>query len=77
MLNSKDVVPRVVVHMYSWVGWVRHRPIYMLTSDLTEVQRELDNNEFYFVWFCKEKAAKRIKHLELGGHDVTGLKSRM
>lgn len=30
-----------------------------------------------FLLFHKEKAAKRIKHLELGGHDVSGLRSRM
>ena len=30
-----------------------------------------------FILFHKEKAAKRIKHLELGGHDVSGLRSRM
>ena len=30
-----------------------------------------------YVFFAKEKAAKRIKHLELHGHDVSGLRSRM
>lgn len=29
-----------------------------------------------YAFFGKEKAAKRIKHLELHGHDVSGLKSR-
>lgn len=31
---------------------------------------------YVFVDF-QEKAAKRLKHLESGGHDVSGLRSRM
>lgn len=50
---------------------------------VTSYRSKVINGNFFhfsiimnYILFAKEKAAKRIKHLELHGHNVSGLKSR-